>query len=136
MTLSVMRSAAARVSSSLRGSERVSGRRRAMGASSAFFDLGLRLDDVQHLIFQNHTNQHLAFLRLAILDSELRNVLARLLGELFEAFFDFGVADLERFLLRDLGHEQAGGDLELAVGTYFVAELVAETRRLVPLRPS
>ena len=38
-------------------------------------DLGLRLDDVQHLVLQNHPDQHLALALLAVFDAELGDVL-------------------------------------------------------------
>src|SRR6478735_11281789 len=61
---------------------------------SGFTDLGLRLDDVQDLVFQNHANQHFALLLVAVLDPKLGDVLDGLLGEFLQPLFELGVSDL------------------------------------------
>src|ERR1041384_5740061 len=76
------------------------------GRRLPFLNLGLRLDDVQHLVFEQHADQHLALLLVAVLGAQLGHVLTALFRELFQAFFGLVVADLDRLFLGDLGHQE------------------------------
>ena len=87
-------SSACRCSSS-RASRPSVARPSAASAAVAVGDLRLALDEVEDLVLEDHADEHVALLLLAVLGPQLGDVLPGLRGELGEALLDVLFGDLE-----------------------------------------